>query len=152
MILGGYFSDRVSRKLPGGRLAFTSVTALASVPLWLAMLFTSNLTVLLVVNILLYALAILWVGPATADVTEIAGPHLRGLAIGIFFSIVNIAAYGIGSPLIGKVSDLLNVTTNPGQMRYSLLICPAACFLGAIFLWLGSRTRTRRSTALGAEV
>ncbi len=148
MILGGYFSDRVSRRLPGGRLAFTAVTALLSVPLWLAMLFTNNLAVLLVVNVALYALAILWVGPATADVTEIAGPHLRGLAIGIFFSIVNIAAYGIGSPFIGKVSDILGVTADPGQMRYSLLICPAACLLGALFLWLGSRTRTQRETAV----
>ena len=85
--------------------------------------------------------AIMWVGPATADVTDIAGPHSRGLAIGIFFSTVNILAYGIGSPLIGKISDVLGVSTNPEQMRYSLLVCPAACALGAVLLWMGSRAR-----------
>lgn len=141
MVLGGYFSDRISRKLPGGRLAFTSAAALVSVPLWIALLFTDDLMLLLIVNIVLYALAILWVGPATADVTELAGPYLRGLAIGIFFSIVNISAYGIGAPLIGRISDALGVAANPEQMRLSLLVCPAACLLGALLLWMGGRAR-----------
>jgi MFS family permease len=141
MILGGYFSDKVSRRLGGGRMAFTSAVALVSVPLWLALLFVNNVPVLIAVNVVLYALAILWVGPATADVIDIAGPHLRGLAIGIFFSIVNLTAYGIASPMIGKISDLLGVNADPQQMRYSLLVCPVACAIGALLLWIGSRVR-----------
>jgi MFS family permease len=141
MILGGIFSDRVSRVLGGGRMAFTASAAIASVPLWLALLFSRNVTTLLVINIFLYALAILWVGPATADVHDLAGPKLRGLAIGIFFSAVNIFAYGIGSPLIGKLSD----TT---QLRNALLICPVACAIGAVLLWMGSRARARAAAAV----
>lgn len=136
MILGGYLSDRVSRLLPGGRMAFTSSVAIASVPLWIALLFTNNIPLLVGVNIVLYALAIMWVGPATADVTEMAGPKLRGLAIGIFFSMVNIAAYGIGSPLIGRISDAYG-------LRLSLLVCPVACAMGAVMLWMGSRARAK---------
>ena len=143
MVLGGYFSDRVSRILRGGRMAFTSIVAIVSVPLWIALLFVNNIPVLIAVNIVLYALAIMWVGPATADVTEIAGPKLRGLAIGIFFSTVNIVAYGIGSPLIGKLSDILGVTQDPQQMRYSLLVCPIVCALGALMLWMGSKARAK---------
>jgi MFS family permease len=141
MVMGGYFSDRVSRMLRGGRMAFTSAAALASVPLWIAMLFLENLAVIVAVNIVLYALAILWVGPATAEVHDLAGPHLRGLAIGVFFSIVNITAYGLGGPIIGKLSDILGVAANPNQMRYSLLVCPIACALGALLLWMGSKAR-----------
>jgi MFS family permease len=141
MILGGYFSDRFSRIFKGGRMAFTAAAALASIPLWFGLLFTNNLMVLLVLNILLYALALMWVGPATADVHDLAGPNLRGLAIGIFFSSVNIIAYGIGSPLIGRLSDALGVAANPEAMRLSLLVCPAACALAALLLWLGSRAR-----------
>jgi MFS family permease len=141
MVSGGWLSDRVGRILKGGRMAFTSRVALVSVPLWLVLLFTNNVPLLIAVNIVLYALAIMWVGPATADVTDIAGPHSRGLAIGIFFSIVNIGAYGIGAPLIGALSDRLGVTANPEQMRYSLLLCPAACLLGALLLWLGSKAK-----------
>ncbi len=141
MVLGGYFSDRISRMFSGGRMAFTACAALASVPLWVGLLFSNNIILLVILNVVLYALALMWVGPATADVHDIAGPHLRGLAIGIFFSTVNIVAYGIGAPLIGKLSDALGVSTNPEQMRLSLLICPLACAVSALLLWLGSRAR-----------
>ncbi len=143
MILGGWFSDRFRRIFSGGRMAFTASAAIASVPLWIALLYTNNVTLLIAVNVILYGLAIMWVGPATADVSDIAGPNLRGLAIGVFFSIVNIFAYGIGAPLIGKLSDTLGVAKDPGQMRLSLLLCPVACALGAILLWIGSKTRER---------
>jgi MFS family permease len=145
MVSAGWISDRFSRKLPGGRMAFTAVTSLICVPLWIALLFTHSLAVLVTVNILLYALAILWVGPATADVVDLVGPHLRGLAIGILFSTVNIAAYGVGAPLIGKLSDALGVASDPGQMRLSLLVCPVACLVGAGLLWMGSKAKGRGS-------
>lgn len=146
-VLGGYYSDRLSRVFPGGRLALTATAALVSVPLWLGLLFVDNIPLLVVLNIVLYALAVSWVGPATADVHDLVGPHLRGLAIGVFFSVVNIAAYGIGAPLIGKVSDLLGVATNPDQMRLSLLVCPAACAIAALLLWLGSRSKAKQLEA-----
>jgi MFS family permease len=143
MILGGYFSDRFNRKFGGGRMAFTAWAALVSIPLWLALLFLNNIVLLRIVNVVLYGLAVMWVGPATADVHDISGPHLRGLAIGIFFSVVNIVAYGIGSPLIGMISDILGVSTDPERMRVSLLVCPVACALGALVLWLGSISARR---------
>jgi MFS family permease len=141
MILGGYHSDRFSQSFAGGRMAFTAWAAALSIPLWIAVLFANNLTVIVIVNIVLYGLALMWVGPATADVHDIAGPNLRGIGIGIFFSIVNIVAYGLGAPLIGRLSDLLGVAKNPDQMRLSLLVCPIACALGALLLWMGSRAR-----------
>jgi len=146
MIFSGYHSDRFSRRFAGGRMAFTALAAAISVPLWLAVLFLNNLTVVVIFNVVLYGLALMWVGPATADVHDIAGPHLRGLAIGIFFSIVNIVAYGFGGPIIGRLSDILGVAKNPDQMRLSLLVCPIACALGALLLWMGSRAKNTLSS------
>lgn len=143
MIFAGVIADRISRRIRGGRMAFTAITAVICVPLWFALLFTNNVAALVASNSLLYVLAILWVGPATADVIDMVRPELRGLAIGIFFSAVNLAAYAIGSPLIGRISDALGVAADPGRMRYSLLVCPAACALGALLLWMGSRARAR---------
>ncbi|HSP35424.1 MAG TPA: MFS transporter [Thermoanaerobaculia bacterium] len=143
MILGGYFSDRLRRRFGGERMAFTATAAAVSAPLWLGVLFLNDLTLVLAINIVLYGLAILWVGPATADVHDFAGPHLRGIAIGIFFSTVNIVAYGIGSPLIGKISDVLGVATNADKMRLSLLVCPVASLLAAAVLFAGARASSR---------
>jgi MFS family permease len=142
-ILGGYYSDRFSRKLRGGRMAFTACAALVSIPLWLGLLYANGIFALILLNVVLYGLALMWVGPAAADVHDIAGPNLRGLGIGIFFSAANIVAYGIGAPLIGKLNDVLGVTKNPEQMRLALLVCPVACVLSALLLWMGSRARAR---------
>ena len=138
-IFGGYASDRFRRFGKGGRMLFSMCAALASVPLWLGLLFSDNAALLLILNFILFGLALSWLGPAAADVHDIAGPHLRGLGIGIYFSTVNIMAYGLGSPVIGKLNDLLGASANPGMMRYSLLICPVACALSAWLLWSGSR-------------
>jgi MFS family permease len=142
-ILGGYVSDRFRRMGRGGRMAFSACATLASIPLWLGLLFVDHIGLLVFLNVLLFGLALMWVAPATADLHEIAGPNLRGFGIGIFFSTVNIVAYGIGAPLIGKLNDWLGVAADPQQMRYSLLICPAACALATLLLWLGSRARER---------
>ena len=79
-----------------------------------------------------------WLGPAAADVHDMAGPELRGLGIGVYFFAV-IIAYGIGSLIIGQLNDWLGATTTPLNMRYSMLLCPLACFIAAVSLWRGSR-------------
>ncbi|HEX3530142.1 MAG TPA: MFS transporter [Thermoanaerobaculia bacterium] len=140
-VYGGYLADRFRRMGKGGRMKLCAWAALASIPLWLGLLFSHQVGVLIFLNVFLFGLALMWVAPAAADLHEIAGPHLRGLGIGIFFSAVNLVAYGIGSPLIGKLNDILGVAAHPEQMRLSLLVCPAACLLAALLLWLGSRAR-----------
>lgn len=144
-ILGGWFADRFRGFGRGGRMLFSSVAALIAIPFWLMLIFSNAIPLLLLANFVLLGLSLMWLGPAAADVHDIAGPHLRGLGIGIYFFSVNIAAYAVGSNLIGTLNDWLGVSTNPLEMRYSLLICPAACVLAALMLWLGSRSLGRES-------
>lgn len=138
-ILGGVLADRLRGRGRGGRMLFSAVAALVSIPLWLALLFSGNVWVLLPANFALLAVALMWLGPAAADVHDIAGPHLRGLGVGVYFFTVNVAAYGVGAPLIGRANDVLGATANPSMMRYALLLCPAAALLAALLLWRGSR-------------
>jgi MFS family permease len=139
-MLGGYLSDRLRRYRPGGRMLLGSVASLLAIPFWIMLLFLDNVPLLLLSNFILLGLSLIWIGPSMADVHDITGPHLRGLGIGVFVCIVNLTAYGIGSPLMGKLNDLLGAATNPAMMRYGLLVSPISCALGAILLWRGSRT------------
>ena len=138
-ILGGVLADRLRRRGRGGRMFFSAACALASIPLWLALLFSGNVWLLIAANFLLLGVALMWLGPAAADVHDIAGPHLRGLGVAIYFFTVNMAAYGIGGPLIGRVNDALGAASDPSMMRYGMLLCPLAAALAAVLLWLGSR-------------
>lgn len=144
-ILGGYLADRLRKFGRGGRMRLSAIAALLAIPFWLALLFSSSVVLLLLANFVLLGLSLIWLGPAAADVHEISGPHLRGLGIGIFFCCVNLTAYGIGAPLIGKLNDTLGAVANPWMMRYSLLLCPLACSAAAFMLWRGSRTLERTS-------
>jgi MFS family permease len=138
-ILGGVVADRLRKRGRGGRMAFTALGALASAPLWLALLYGDSAWVLLFANFFLLGVSLMWLGPAAADVHEIAGPHLRGLGVGLYFFSVNLAAYGLGAPLIGRLNDWLGAVADPDMMRAALLVCPAASALAALLLWRGSR-------------
>lgn len=138
-LLGGFLSDRLRRFGPGGRMRLGAVASVLAIPFWIILLFSSSVPWLLVAQAVLLALSLMWIAPAMTDVHEFTGPHLRGLGIGAFLCLVHIAAYGIGSPLIGKLNDLLGAATNPGVMRYGFLVSPICCILAAIFLWRGSR-------------
>jgi MFS family permease len=152
-ILGGVVADRLRRRWGrGGRMHFGALAALASAPLWVVLLFSHNWALLLLANAVLLGVSLMWVGAATADVHDIAGPQLRGLAIGAFFFCVNIAAYGLGAPLVGRLNDLLGVSADPAMMRYALLLCPAVSALAALLLWRGSRLLSRQDEANGEEL
>jgi len=137
-ILGGYFADKFLRYGRGGRMLFGALAALIAVPFWLLFIFSGHLLLLLIANLVLLALSLVWLGPAAADVHDIAGPELRGLGIGIYFFAV-IIAYGLGSLVIGQLNDWLSATTLPLNMRYSMLLCPLSCLLATLSLWRGYR-------------
>jgi MFS family permease len=142
-IVGGVLADRLRRRGRGGRMFFSAACALLSAPLWVALLFSDGAAVLLASNFFLLALSLMWLGAAAADVHDIAGPQLRGLGVAIYFFAVNLAAYVIGAPLVGRINDALGAGANPQMLRYGLLLCPAAAVLAALLLWLGSRRLER---------
>ncbi len=147
-LFGGAIADWFRRKRSGGRMFYGMILSLVSIPCWLVLLFSDNFYLVLPAGFVLLFAALAWLGAAAADATEIAGANLRGLAVAIYFFTVNIAAYLVGAPLIGKLSDLAGIVTDPQtgvtenaeMMRYTLLICPFSCLLAAICLWLGSRS------------
>jgi len=141
-ILGGYLADRFKRFGRGGRMLFGAAAALVAVPFWFLFIFSGSLWLLLVANLVLLALSLVWLGPAAADVHDIAGPELRGLGIGVYFFAV-IIAYGIGSLVIGQLNDWLGATISPLNMRYSMLLCPLACVVATLSLYLGYRSMVR---------
>lgn len=147
-LLGGVIADWFRRKTSGGRMIYGAILSTLSLALWVFILFSDNFYLMIPAGFILIFAALAWLGAAAADVTEIAGANLRGLAVAMFFFAVNIMAFLIGSNIIGKLNDLAGIVVNPStklvenaeMMRYTLLVCPVACLLGTICLLIGSRT------------
>lgn len=146
-LFGGAIADRFRKRRRGGRMIYGSMLSLISVPFWLLLIFTDSVPLILITNFVLLAAALGWLGAAAADATEIAGANLRGLAIAIYFFSVNIAAYLIGSNLIGFLNDRFGATGDPAKMRYALLVCPIACLLSGVVLLTGGLLRNREATS-----
>ena len=144
-LFGGAAADWFRRRSPGGRLIYGSILSLVSTPVWLILIFTNSIPLIIASNVILLGAALGWLGAAAADATEIAGVKLRGLAIAVYFFSVNIGAYLVGSTLIGLLNDKLGAATDPGMMRYALLVCPAACLLGGIILLTAGMMRNREA-------
>jgi MFS family permease len=142
-LFGGAIADKFRERRRGGRMLYGSLLSLISVPFWLLLISTDSIPLILVANFVLLAAALAWLGAAAADATEIAGVNLRGLAVAVYFFSVNIAAYLIGSNLIGLLNDRLGATADPSMMRYALLVCPASCLLSAVCLLAGARLLNR---------
>lgn len=144
-IAGGFIADKLKLKRKGGRMLFSAMAALICIPIWGVLLFVNLVPVQIVCTGLLLAFALSWLGPAAADINDIAGPHLRGFAIGVYFFVVNVIGYGIAPPLFGKVNDLLGITSSPYLMKFTLLISPVACVICAAFLYAGSRIMEKQN-------
>jgi MFS family permease len=143
-LFGGVIADKF--KASGrSRMLFGSIISLVSAPIWLVIIYSNNVYLIIAGNFLLLAAALSWLGAAAADATEIAGVNLRGLAIAIYIFSVNIAAYLIGSNLIGFLSDKFGAAQAPEMMRNALLVCPIACLMSAAILFTGSKILSRRT-------
>lgn len=145
--LGGWAADRFRRRGRGGRMRFGALAAAACVPLWLVLIWSPTIGPILVANFVLLAFALAWLGPAAADVHEIAGTELRGIAVGIYFFTVNLLGNGLVPPVVGQLNDVFRVAADPTRMRLSLMLCPILCAAAATLLWIGSRRLERGDAA-----
>lgn len=136
---GGAIADRFRAPGPGGRMQFGATLAALSAPLWLGLLFAPSPTILVFCWFFLAGLGLGWLGPAAADLSDLAGPHRRGLAVGAYYFVVNAVGYGLAPPILGRLSDALGSAEDPTRLRDALLVCPLACVVAALLLWRGSR-------------
>jgi MFS family permease len=144
--LGGAGADWFRARDAGGRMRFTALTALATAACWGVLLTASDLSVLYAALFGLAGLGLVWLGPAAADVHALVGPRLRGLGIAVYYLVVNLLGYGLAPPLIGRLSDTLGSAADPLQLRFALVVCPAACLVAAAALARGAslmRTHAR---------
>jgi MFS family permease len=144
--LGGVGADRMREAGQGGRMRFAALCAVGCAPLWLGLLHAPSLVTALPAFLLLMAGALVWLGPAAADVQDRLGARDRGVGIGIYFLVVNAVGYGFGPPLVGRLNDALGASADPTALRTSLLVFPVACCIAAAVLWQGARVYDREGS------
>lgn len=89
------------------------------------------------------ALGLVWLGPVIAAVQHLAPAHMRTTASASFLFINNLIGIGLGTWLLGLISDALAARFAEESLRYSIL-AGTGFYLVAALLYLIAATSLRR--------
>ena len=85
------------------------------------------------------ALGLAWLGPVTAAIQHLVPPGMRTLASSVFLFINNLIGLGLGSLLIGALSDHFRARYGPDALGYAILAALAFYALSSALFALSSR-------------
>jgi MFS family permease len=144
---GGRAADAWRKRTPGGRLRFGAAAAALAAPLWVGLLMAPSFPLAVACLLPLLAVALAWIGPAAADLTELVQPGDRGVAVGIYFLGVNAVGYGLGPPFLGWLAEQAGSATDPTRVGVAMFVCPVACCVAAGLLLAAARRREAGGSA-----
>lgn len=89
------------------------------------------------------ALALMWLGPVVTAITKLVPPEMRATASALFLFINNLIGLGLGSPVIGEISDALTPIYGDEALRYSAMLTTMVYAGAAILMLLAARRLDR---------
>jgi hypothetical protein len=85
------------------------------------------------------ALGLAWLGPVLTAIQHIVPPNMRVTSSAIFLFINNLLGIGLGTPLIGALSDAMHVRFGAESLRYAIVAGSGFYLVAAAFLLFASR-------------
>ncbi|CAA0125313.1 D-galactonate transporter [Halioglobus japonicus] len=170
--MSGYLADRYSERYPKALAWIPMIALLGSTPMFIAGYLLDSLLIaipiLMVGTMLLYT----YLCPLYAVPSGVVDSRMRATSVAVTLFIVNLLGYGLGPPLIGALSTLLNSiflsgmdpgltlqackatglavaaqtacnTANAEGLQWSMIIFKGLYIWAALHFYLGSRTLQR---------
>jgi predicted MFS family arabinose efflux permease len=137
--LGGLLGDKLGAKR---RAMFALVPAgawILAAPCYALGLLSPSPTLAFFLFLAPTALGLVWLGPVIAAVQHLAPAHMRTTASASFLFINNLIGIGLGTYLLGLISDALAVQFAEESLRYSILAGTGFYVLAAVLYLIASR-------------
>jgi MFS family permease len=141
--LGGWLADRLGSH---SRAAYALVPAgafLVTAPLYVLGILATPTLWSLPLFLLPTALALAWLGPTICAIQHLVLPQMRTLASALFLFINNLIGLGLGTLLIGRMSDHFAVTYGSESLRYAMLSGTGFYLMSAALFFLAARYLAR---------
>jgi len=142
-LFGIWFSGVLADRYGGARrgmYAFIPAMAFAAtVPFYLAGVLSTTLWISLVVLLVPTALGLAWLGPVLAAVQHLVPGNMRATASALFLFINNLIGIGLGTTLIGIVSDAMRLRFGAESLRYAILTGTGFYLIAAALLFFAGR-------------
>jgi len=141
--LGGMLGDKLGAKR---RAMFALVPAgawILAAPCYALGLLSPSPVVAFFLFLAPTALGLVWLGPVIAAVQHLAPAHMRTTASASFLFINNLIGIGLGTYLLGLMSDALTAQFGEESLRYSILAGTSFYVLAALLYVIASRSLKR---------
>jgi MFS family permease len=144
VFLGGALADRLGKRDRGNYVKLPAIAWLIAAPLFIAGFMASKSPGLAWMCFLIpNALNILWLGPLTTATQNLVPTHMRATASASFLLINNLIGLGVGSWLMGVMSDRMTPLYGDQALRYSAIIIVCFYFVAAALGFLAVRPLRR---------
>ncbi|MHB8722590.1 MAG: spinster family MFS transporter [Steroidobacteraceae bacterium] len=136
---GGALADRYGEKRRGMYAYIPAIAFLATLPFYAAGVLSTTLWISFAVLLVPTALGLVWLGPVLAAVQHLVPGNMRATASALFLFINNLIGIGLGTTLIGVVSDLTRARFGAESLRYAILAGTGFYLLAALLLIFAAR-------------
>jgi predicted MFS family arabinose efflux permease len=143
--LGGVAGDVVKRGRPSAYALVPTVTYALCMPAYLLAFASHSIVAAALLFLLPTALSLAWLGPVIGAVTSLVPPHMRATTAAMFLFINNLIGLGLGSWLIGRISDALTLQYGAEALRYSAMLTTSLYLLAALLMGLAAARLSRDS-------
>jgi MFS family permease len=141
--LGGWLGDRLGGRSRSAYALVPAVAFLLSVPLYALGVLAPPSPWSLLIFLVPIALALAWLGPTICAIQHLVPPDMRALASALFLFINNLIGLGLGTLLIGRLSDHFTVRYGSESLRYAILSGTGFYLISAVLFVLAARHLAR---------
>jgi predicted MFS family arabinose efflux permease len=137
---GGVLADRygTNRKRVYGLIP--AVALLGAVPFYVAGVSCDNLWLSVVLMLIPTALGLAWMGPVLSAIQHLVPANMRSTASAIFLFLNSLIGIGLGSLVIGVLSDSMRASFGDQSLRYAILSGLGIYVVAAtLFFWASRR-------------
>lgn len=137
--VGAWLGDRYGPGRPAAYLVIPMVALLAGLPFFIAAVSVSSAAVSLVLMTIPTALGGMGFGTVLTAIQQVVRPSLRSSGSAMFLLINNLIGLGVGSALLGAISDGLHREYGEHSLRYAMLAGAGFYLAAVLFYWLAAR-------------
>jgi MFS family permease len=118
---GGSLADRYGEQRRGMYALIPAIAFLTTIPFYVVGVLSTTLWISLAVLLVPTALGLVWLGPVLAAVQQVVPATMRATTSALFLFINNLIGIGLGTTIIGFVSDAMRERYGSESLRYAIL-------------------------------
>uniref|UniRef100_UPI001ABBD204 spinster family MFS transporter n=2 Tax=Burkholderia stabilis TaxID=95485 RepID=UPI001ABBD204 len=148
--LGGWLGDRFGPDNPAAHVRVGAAMLAAAVPFYIAGLMMPSAFVALLLFVVPAALSYVWFSPIISSIQLLAPPPARATASACFLFINNLIGVGLGSLILGALSDAMRAHFGEQSLRYSIL-CGLTLYVVSSILFAAATRYVNRDCVRESE-